>query len=216
MKLRATQTIIGGGCILAAFFASVLAQPPGNRPPDKPASPASQPGDTLPPFGMLDSSGKFTPPPQRPPGAAARATPRPAVSIRGPALDLAIEAARAAVDTCAAGGFYIGASVIDTSGQPRAALEAEGSDGGHVYVAVRKALVALAFKMPSSKASMAVQNDKALLARVTPNMFVMEGAVPIMAGSEMIGAIGASGAAGGDQDEVCAIAGLNKIKDRVK
>ena len=31
--------------------------------------------------------------------------------------------------------------------------------------------------------------------------------------SEMIGA---SGAAGGDQDEVCAIAGLNKIKDRVK
>jgi uncharacterized protein GlcG (DUF336 family) len=44
----------------------------------------------------------------------------------------------------------------------------------------------------------------------------MEGAVPIMVGSEITGAIGASGAAGGDQDEVCAIAGLNKIKDRVK
>jgi uncharacterized protein GlcG (DUF336 family) len=37
-----------------------------------------------------------------------------------------------------------------------------------------------------------------------------------MAGSEIIGAIGASGAAGGDQDEVCATAGLNKIKDRLK
>ncbi len=215
MKSRVTQTIIRGGC-LAAFFVSVLAQPPGNRPPDKPASPASLPGDTLPPFGMLDSSGKFTPPPQRPAGGNARATRRPPVSIRGPALDLAIEAARAAVDTCAAGGFYIGATVIDTSGQPRAAVEAEGSDGGHVYVAVRKALVALAFKMPSSKASMSVQTDKALLARVTPNMFVMEGAVPIMVGNELVGAIGASGAAGGDQDEVCAIAGLNKIKDRVK
>ena len=211
-----TRVVAGSGCILAAFFASVLAQAPAGRPPDKPASPASLPGDTLPPFGMLDSSGKFTPPPQRPPGEAARPTPRPSVSIRGPALDLAIEAARAAVDSCASGGFYIGASVIDTSGQPRATVEAEGSDGGHVYVAVRKALVALTFKMPSSKASMAVQNDKALLARVTPNMFVMEGAVPIMAGSEIIGAIGASGAAGGDQDEVCAIAGLNKIKDRVK
>ncbi len=216
MKSPASKTTIRGVCILAALLASVLAQPPGNRPPDKPASPASLPGDTLPPFGMLDNNGKFTPPPQRPPGGAARPTPRPAVSIRGPALDLAIEAARAAVDSCAAGGFYIGASVIDTSGQPRAAVEAEGSDGGHVYVAVRKALVALTFKMPSSKASTAVQNDKALLARVTPNMFVMEGAVPIMAGSEIIGAIGASGAAGGDQDEVCAIAGLNKIKDRVK
>jgi uncharacterized protein GlcG (DUF336 family) len=216
MKSRVTQTIIRSGCMLAAFLVSVLAQGPGNRPPDKPSSPASLPGDTLPPFGMLDSNGKFTPPPQRPPGGAARPTPRPAVSIRGPALDLAIEAARAAVDSCASGGFYIGASVIDTSGQPRAAVEAEGSDGGHVYVAVRKALVALTLKMPSSKASMAVQNDKTLLARITPNMFVMEGAVPIMAGSEIIGAIGASGAAGGDQDEVCAIAGLNKIKDRVK
>jgi uncharacterized protein GlcG (DUF336 family) len=216
MKSRASKTTIRGGCILAAFFASVLAQPPGNRPSDKPASPASLPGDTLPPFGMLDSNGKFTPPPPRPPGGTARATRRPAVSIRGPALDLAIEAARAAVDTCSAGGFYIGATVIDTSGQPRAAVEAEGSDGGHVYVAVRKALVALTFKMPSSQAAMAVQTDKALLARVTPNMFVMEGAVPLMAGSEIIGAIGASGAAGGDQDEVCAIAGLNKIKSRLK
>ena len=215
MKSRVTQTAIRSGCILAAFFVSALAQAPGSRPPDKPASPASLPGDTLPPFGMLDSSGKFTPPPQRATGAAHPA-PRPPVSIRGPALDLAIEAARAAVDTCAAGGVYIGASVIDTSGQPRAAVEAEGSDGGHVYVAVRKALVALAFKMPSSKASMSVQTDKALLAQVTPNMFVMEGAVPIMVGSEIIGAIGASGAAGGDQDEVCATAGLKKIKDRVK
>jgi uncharacterized protein GlcG (DUF336 family) len=115
-----------------------------------------------------------------------------------------------------AGGFYIGASVIDASGQPRAMIEAEGSDGGHVYVAVRKALVALTFKMPSSKGAEAVQADKALLARVTPNMFVMEGAVPLMVGSEVIGAIGASGAAGGDQDEVCAIAGLNKIKDRLQ
>ena len=216
MKSRASKTALRGGCILAALFASVLAQPPGNRPPDKPASPASLPGDTLPPFGMLDSNGKFTPPPPRPPGGTARATRRPAVSIRGPALDLAIEAARTAVDTCSAGGFYIGATVIDTSGQPRAAVEAEGSDGGHVYVAVRKALVALTFKMPSSQAATAVQTDKALLARVTPNMFVMEGAVPLMAGSELIGAIGASGAAGGDQDEVCAIAGLNKIKGRLK
>jgi uncharacterized protein GlcG (DUF336 family) len=215
MKSRASKTTIRGGCILAALFASVLAQPPGNRPPDKPASPASLPGDTLPPFGMLDGTGKFTPPPKMAP-AGTRAAHRPPVSIRGPALDLAIEAARAAVDTCAAGGFYIGATVIDTSGQPRAAVEAEGSDGGHVYVAVRKALVALAFKMPSSQAAMAVQTDKALLARVTPNMFVMEGAVPLMAGSEIIGAIGASGAAGGDQDEVCAIAGLNKIKGRLK
>jgi uncharacterized protein GlcG (DUF336 family) len=211
------RTAIRSGLIFAAFLTTALAQAPGGRPPDKPASPASLPGDTLPPFGMLDGNGNLVPPPQWLTANAGRgAARRPAVTIRGPELSLAVEAARAAVDTCAAGGYYIGASVIDTSGQPRAMVEAEGSDGGHVYVAVRKALVALTFKVPSSKASQAVPEDKALLARVTPNMFVMEGAVPLMAGNEVIGAIGASGAAGGDQDEVCAIAGLNKIRDRLK
>ena len=113
-------------------------------------------------------------------------------------MALAIEAARAAVESCEAGGYYIGASVIDTSGQPRAMVESDGSDGGHVYVAVRKALVALTLKMPSSKASEVVQKSPALLSRITPQMFVMEGAVPIMAGSEIIEAIGANGAAGGE------------------
>jgi uncharacterized protein GlcG (DUF336 family) len=211
-----TRTAIRSGLICAAFLTSALAQAPGGRPPDKPASPASLPGDTLPPFGMLDGTGKLVPPPQWLSEMARSGAKRPAVSTRGPALSLAVEAARAAVDTCAAGGYYIGASVIDTSGQPRAMVEAEGSDGGHVYVAVRKALVALTFKMPSSKASEIVPADTALLARVTPNMFVMEGAVPLIVGNEVIGAIGASGAAGGNQDEVCAIAGLNKIKERLK
>src|ERR1700685_2316280 len=168
---------------LGTFCAGLRAQAPPNRPPDKPASPASLPGDTLPPFGMLDASGNLTPQPQRPPRKGPPPAPRPPMKTRGPAIDLAIEAARTAVDTCAAGGFYIGASVIDTSGQPRAMIESEGSDGGHVYVAVRKALVALTFKMPSSQGAEAVQADKALLARVTPNMFVMEGAIPLMVGN---------------------------------
>jgi uncharacterized protein GlcG (DUF336 family) len=213
------RTAIYVGCIFGVLCSTVFAQAPGGRPPDKPASPASLPGDTLPPFGMLDSSGELVTQPQRPPAAtkgSGVAPRRGPVSTRGPEMSLAIEAARTAVEVCAAGGFYIGASVIDTSGQPRAMVESDGSDGGHVYVAVRKALVALMFKMPSSRANDAVRTDPALLPRVTPNMFVMEGAVPITVGNEIIGAIGASGAAGGDQDEVCAIAGLNKIKSRLK
>jgi uncharacterized protein GlcG (DUF336 family) len=211
-----TRGPIPTGLICAAFLATAFAQAPGGRPADKPASPASLPGDTLPPFGMLDDKGKLVPPPQRLSGSAGHGVTRPAVSIRGPALSLAIEAAQTAVNTCAASGYYIGASVIDTSGRPKAMVEADGSEGGHVYVAVRKALVALAFKMRSSQASKTVPADQTLLARVTPDMFVMEGAVPLVAGNEVIGAIGASGAAGGDQDEICAIAGLNKIKARLK
>jgi uncharacterized protein GlcG (DUF336 family) len=81
--------------------------------------------------------------------------------------------ARAAVEARTAGGFYIGATVRDTSSQPQAAREAEGSDSGHLYVAVRKTPVAIEFRMASSNAAAAVQTDKALIARVTPNLFVL-------------------------------------------
>src|SRR5271154_6800524 len=116
MKTHMTYTIICSGSILAVLLGSLLAQAPANRPPDKPASPASLPGDTLPPFGMLNPSGKLIPQPARPAGnnAKGNATPqrRPPVHTRGPEMALAIEAARAAVESCEAGGFYIGASVI--------------------------------------------------------------------------------------------------------
>jgi uncharacterized protein GlcG (DUF336 family) len=187
---------------------------------DKPASPRSLPADNLPPFGMLDDSGNLIPTPPIPAGGLHRGPGSPLESTaRGPALDLAIKAARAAVDTCAAAGYRIGATVIDSSGEARAMLTADGSDGSHVFVAMRKALTALAFKMPSSRANQLVPRSKTLLAKVTPNMFVEGGAVPLQVGSEVIGAIGASGAGGtviGQQDEVCAQAGLDKIKNELR
>jgi uncharacterized protein GlcG (DUF336 family) len=134
-------------------------------------------------------------------------------------LELAIEAARTAIDSCGAAGFHVGVTVIDSVGEARAMLTADGSDGSHVFVAMRKALTALAFEMPSAKASELLPADKGMLARVKPNMFVMAGALPIIVNHTTIGAIGVSGAAGapfGHADEVCADAGLQKIKDRLK
>ena len=96
-------------------------------------------------------------------------------------------------------------------------LTADGSDGSHVFVAMRKALTALAFRMPSSQVAPLVAHDKSLLARVTPAMFVEGGALPIIDRGQLIGAIGASGAGGtviGQQDEACARAGLDKLSGR--
>jgi len=187
---------------------------------DKPDSPRSLPADNLPPFGMLDDRGQLVPAPPIPAGALHRGPGSPPESVaKGPSLELAIEAARAAVDACSAAGYRIGATVIDSAGEARAMLTADGSDGSHVFVAMRKALTALKFTMASSRASQLVPKNKQLLARVTPNMFVEGGAVPLVVGHEVIGAIGASGAGGaviGQQDEVCAQAGLDRIKARLK
>jgi uncharacterized protein GlcG (DUF336 family) len=187
---------------------------------DAPDSPRSLPADRLPPFGMLDGGGRLVPTPPIPAGGLHRGPGSPPESTaRGPTLDLAMEAALAALKSCSAAGYRVGVTVVDSVGEARAMLTADGSDGSHVFVAMRKALTAVTFAMPSSKANELVPKDKSLLARVTPNMFVEGGALPIVVGQATIGAIGVSGAGGtpiGHQDEVCAAAGLERIKSKLK
>jgi uncharacterized protein GlcG (DUF336 family) len=187
---------------------------------DQPASSRSLPADNLPPFSMLDDSGRLIPTPPLPASALRRGTGSPPESSApGPSLQLATEAAKAAIDTCMAAGSRVGAAVIDSIGEARAMLTADGSDGSHVFVAMRKAEVAVTFGMPSSEAHARVAADAQLLKRVTPAMFVEGGAVPILRGGKVIGAVGVSGAAGtviGQQDEVCAQAGLRSIQAKLK
>ncbi|MGA2190204.1 MAG: heme-binding protein [Steroidobacteraceae bacterium] len=201
-----------GACLglISALPARAAADPALH---DQPASARSLPADNLPPFGMLDDQGHFVP---TPPRSALSLPPRgpgapPESTAPGPSLAHAVRAARAAVDRCAAAGYRVGAAVVDSAGEARAMLTADHADGSHVFVAMRKALTAVAFGMPSSAANEAVTQHEELVARVTPNMFVEAGALPIVQNGAVIGAIGVSGAAGwpiGHQDELCAAAGL--------
>jgi uncharacterized protein GlcG (DUF336 family) len=188
---------------LAGLSVGIRAQAP---PAASATDPSRLPGDNPPPRGMRG------PPPSGPGG---RPPPEPGTDAPGPPLALAIEAAQAAITACAADGYKVGVSVVDSSGQPRAALSADGATGGHVYTGVRKALAALAFKEPTSQVSAQAANDKSVEARIAPNMAPMAGAVPLAVGDRVIGAIGVSGASS-QQDEKCAIAGAEKIKSRLK
>jgi len=176
---------------------------------DKPVGPQSLPGDNLPPFNMLDANGNLIPAPPPPPGGYHKGGHEPPESTAvGPTLEMAIAAARAAVKNCTSRGYFGAATVVDSVGEARAMLSADGSDGSHVFVAQRKAITALEFKMPSADVRDAIAKDKSLLARVKPNMFVQFGAFPITAGGKVIGAIGYSG---GD-DVACAKAGWTEIQ----
>jgi uncharacterized protein GlcG (DUF336 family) len=50
----------------------------------------------------------------------------------------------------------------------------------------------------------------------TEGTIALGGGVPIKAGNEVIGAIGVSGAPGGEKDEACANAGIQKVADKLK
>jgi uncharacterized protein GlcG (DUF336 family) len=213
MRMR-TVRVLTIAAALALVAAAASAQlPPRKLGPfgDKPAGPQSLPGDNLPPFNMLGPDGKLVPMPKlegplHAPGGGPEST------AEGPDLKTATRMAEAAVAACAAKGARVGAAVIDSAGEARAMLTADGSDGSHVFVAHRKALSALAFGTTSLQANADVWSGAAPMSKVTPEMFVMGGAVPIHRGGRLIGAIGVSGSAGGPPpgkgDEDCAYAGL--------
>ena len=51
---------------------------------------------------------------------------------------------------------------------------------------------------------------------VRANVIANQGALPIKVGEDVIGAVGASGAPGGEKDEACVKAGIDKVADQLK
>jgi uncharacterized protein GlcG (DUF336 family) len=146
----------------------------------------------------------------------------PAPPARGVEMALALEAAQAAVNTCLAEGVKGSAAVVDSAGVLRMLVSADGSSKNSAELSPKKAIVAVQMKKPSSEIQAEMEKDPALKAKLEADksIFPRAGALPIMAGNEVIGAIGFGGAngaqGGGTHDEACAKAGLDKISARVK
>jgi uncharacterized protein GlcG (DUF336 family) len=147
---------------------------------------------------------------------------QPQPPARGVELALALEAAQAAVNTCLGEGVKGSAAVLDSAGVLRVLVSADGSSKNSAELSPKKAILAVEMKKPTSEIQAATEKDPALKAKLEADtrVFPRAGALPIMAGNDVIGAIGFGGAngtqGGGTHDEACAKAGLDKIKARVK
>jgi uncharacterized protein GlcG (DUF336 family) len=85
-------------------------------------------------------------------------------------------------------------------------------------IAMSKIQAVLKYHMTSGEVAAKAAADPAFKAEIAANPMIdtaRQGAVPIMAGSEMVGIFAVSGAPGGDKDEVCTRAGIAKIQSRV-
>jgi uncharacterized protein GlcG (DUF336 family) len=118
--------------------------------------------------------------------------------------DLAQEAAVAAVAACAAQGWNETAVVVNASGAERGVAHGDGTGVATVNIAFRKAFTAATIGRTGAAPSEAVEKAPGA-----------GGGLLIHAGSDFVGAIAAIGAPGSDQDEACARAGIDKIKDRL-
>ena len=73
----------------------------------------------------------------------------------------------------------------------------------------------MSFKSSTGELVAATQAPAMQGLRQLPNVVLIGGGVTIEAGGSLVGAIGVSGAPGGDADEACAKAGVAAVKDKL-
>jgi len=81
---------------------------------------------------------------------------------------------------------------------------------------MRKAYTAKAQRRTSGEFASSVKDNFTAGALHLSNIVPAQGALPIKVGDETIGALGVSGAPGGEKDEACAKAGIEKVADQLK
>jgi uncharacterized protein GlcG (DUF336 family) len=145
------------------------------------------------------------------------------VNMQKLSAPLANELGGEAVATCAQQGYTVTAVVVDLDGVRQAVLRGNGAPihtlDNAFYKAYSAASLTLARKEDSTKAvadRMSKNPPTTVPQTPLPNVTYAVGGVTLMAGGGAIGAIGVSGAPGGQFDEACARAALAKIQERMK
>ena len=130
---------------------------------------------------------------------------------------LAAEAASEAVASCAKGGYTETVVVVDADGATIAAIRGDGAGIHTLDSAHDKAYTSASLKFDTLALAERAKGDGGIapLAKL-PHLLFFGGGVVIKLDNEVIGAIGAAGAPGGNLDDGCAKAGLEKVRDRLK
>jgi uncharacterized protein GlcG (DUF336 family) len=129
---------------------------------------------------------------------------------------IAMAIAETAQATCKANGYSVSVTVVGRSGEIILQVRGDDSNPHTLENSMRKAYTARTTRSPSGALVDRVKADPTLGFVNLSNVIAVQGALPIKVGDEVIGAAGASGAPGGEKDEACVKAGLDKIADRLK
>ena len=119
--------------------------------------------------------------------------------------------AMTAIETCKAQGYNVSAHVLGREGQVIVAIRNPAAGFATFENSMKKAYTARTTRAPSGKFAETVKGNPNAAQFFLTNFVAAQGALPIMVGQDTIGAIGISGAPGGDKDEVCAKAGIDKV-----
>jgi uncharacterized protein GlcG (DUF336 family) len=130
-------------------------------------------------------------------------------------MELARDIANETILACRKDGYHISAVVVDRFGLVRAVLRDDLASRFTLEIAERKANMAVMSWTDSGQFKKARSDIQQELNHIN-GLIVMEGGIKIVASGYNIGAVGVSGAPGGDKDAACAVKALEKLNERIE
>ena len=130
-------------------------------------------------------------------------------------MELARDMATETILACRKDGYHVSAVVVDRHGLVRAALRDDLASRFTLEIAERKANMTVMAWSDSGQFKKAREDIRQELNHID-GLIVMEGGIKIVSGGFNIGAVGVSGAPGGDKDAACAKKALQKLNERIE
>ena len=139
------------------------------------------------------------------------------VSYKSLSPELALDLARAALESCRGRGYQVAVAVVDRFGITQVMLRDRFAGPHTPSTASGKAWTAASFKTSTTELNAMSQPGMMQSGiRHLPGAVIIGGGLIVEAGGSLVGAVGVSGAPGGDADEACAKAGIEAIRDKLE
>lgn len=131
-------------------------------------------------------------------------------------MAMALAIIQGTLEQCTKDGYKVSVTVVDKAGNVAASIRGDGTNPHTMEFSRLKAYTSRTRGQTSLEFMKLVADPANAYLKQIPNVVGVGGGVPIKVGNETIGAVGVSGAPGGEKDEVCANAGLAKVEAALK
>jgi len=134
------------------------------------------------------------------------------VNMKLLSLDMARTVADAAIETCRKKGYQVSVVVTDRSGEPLVVMRDIYSNRYFTELAHGKTQAVIMANTTSAE----LRNNRPDMVNelnLLDGVMVLAGGVPLQVAGSLVGAVGVSGAPGGDLDEACARAGAEAVQE---
>ena len=136
------------------------------------------------------------------------------ITLKSIGMDLARDIVNESVQACRKAGFQVSAVIVDRNGIVKAILRDDLASRFTLQIAEEKANSVILSGLNSGEFRKNRSDIRAELNHMD-DLIIMQGALPIIMAGSRVGAIGVSGAPGGDIDERCAQQALDKLQERL-